>query len=124
MHNKLIDLARTPAELKAKNSPMEIGSSSREKYGYGTSITLDAEMLKKLGIKDMPTVGDEYHIMATGKVTSVSQNASETNESSRLEIQLTHMGLSQETDAKEAKETPAMEKKEMYGAGTGGVRFK
>lgn len=123
MDMKLTDLARTPAEMKAKNSPMEIGSSSRDKYGYGTAITLVAEMLKKLGIKDMPAVGDEYHIMATGKVISVSQNASETNESSRLEIQLTHMGLSAESDASESKEKPSDEKREMYGVG-GAMRFK
>jgi hypothetical protein len=119
---KLTDLARTPAEMKAKNSPEMVGSSSREKYGYGTCITLDAEALKKLGIDELPEVGDEYHIMAVGKVTSVSKNASENNESTRLEIQLTHLDLEHEEE-EEAEETPSEEKKEVYGS-SNGIRFK
>jgi len=122
MNAKMVALARTPAEMKADNPSVEIGGSSRDKYGYGTSITLDAEALKKLGLKDLPEVGAEYHIMATGKVTSVSQNASETNQSSRLEIQLTHLCLNSEADDADEKK-PSEEKREMYGAHAG-IRYK
>lgn len=119
----MTDLARSPIEIKKSNMPMAIGESSRDKYSYGTSVTLNSEMLQKLGIKELPEVGDEYHIMAVGKVTSVSKNASETNESTRMEIQLTHMKLEHENAAEEAKETPAQEKAEVFG-GKGGIRFK
>ena len=97
---KMIDMARTPAEVKAKNMPMEMGLSSRDKYPYGLSLTLDADSLKKLGIKDLPTVGDEFEIEAMVRVTSVSKNASETNDSTRVELQITKMMIETEEEEK------------------------
>ena len=117
----MTDMARSPAEMKERNSPGVVGGS-REKYGYGTSVTLDAEALKKLGIKELPEVGDEYHIVAIGKVTSTAKNANETNDSTRMEIQFTHLKLTHEDEAEEAKETPAEEKKEVFGLP--GIRAK
>ena len=116
----LTDLARSPKEMKPSSIETE---SSRDKYGYGTCITLDSEALKKLGITELSEVGDEYHIVAVGKVTSVAQNASESNNSTRMEIQLTHLDLTHEDDGEESAETSTQEKKEVYG-GNGGVRFK
>jgi hypothetical protein len=108
----LTDLARSP-----KNEPKgmaTMASGTRDKYGYGTSISLDAEALKKLGVTELPEVGDEYAIVAVGKVTSVSQNASEQNSSTRLEVQLTHLKLTHEDEAEEKAETPAQEKGEAF----------
>ncbi len=111
----MTDMARSMNEAKPT---IAIGMAPRSEYGYGTSITLDAEALKKLGIKKLPEVDDEYHIVAIGKVQSVSKDANQT----RLQIQLTHMDLTHEDAAEEAKETPAEEKREVFGKQ--GVRFK
>lgn len=108
----LTDLARSPKEDKANQAIGLVGT--RDKYGYGTSITLDAEALKKLGVAELPEVGDEYAIVAVGKVTSVSQNASEQNNSTRLEVQLTHLKLTHEDEAEEKAETPKQEKAEAF----------
>ena len=115
----MIDMKRSPMATK---SSLGMVNPSRDTYGYGTAVTLDADALKKLGIKELPEVGDEYHIVAIGKVTSTAKSASENNESTRVEIQLTHMDLTHEDAAEEAKETPAEEKREVFGKQ--GVRFK
>lgn len=107
----MTDMKRGPVV----NKSIGLVNPSRDQYGYGTSVTLDSDALKKLGIKELPEVGDEYHIIAIGKVTSTAKNASETNDSTRVEIQLTHMDLTHEDAAEEAKETPAEEKREVYG---------
>jgi hypothetical protein len=109
----LIDMARSPTDSKVTQG-LAVNGSTRDKYGYGTSISLDSEALKKLSIKELPEVGDEYAIMAVGKVTSVSQNASENNTSSRLEIQLTNMALTHEDEAEEKAETNTQEKSEAF----------
>ena len=101
---------------------MPVIGGSPDKYDYGLRITLNADSLKKLGVKDLPTVGDEYHLMAACRVISTSKNASETNESARVELQITHLGLNSEADDADEKK-PSEEKREMYGAGAG-MRFK
>lgn len=106
---KLIDMKRTAAELKSKNEPSYIGS--REPYPYGLSLSLDADMLKKLGITDLPDAGAEYHIKAIGKVTSVSQNASEKDKSSNVSLQITSLAVSSEgCDDNESKESAGVYK--------------
>jgi hypothetical protein len=117
--DKMVDMKRTDAEIKAKNSPMKVTSGSRESYPYGLSLTLDADSLKKLGIKDLPTVGDEFEITAMARVTSVSKNASETNDSTRVELQITQMCV--ESEADEAADED--EKTETYASSTK-MRFK
>jgi hypothetical protein len=107
--DKLVDLKKSPAAAKKENAVQYKPSP----YGYGTSISLDHEQLKKLGITELPEVGDEYQITATGKVTSASMNASESSGSrTSLSIQITHLKLTHEDEAKEKKETPAQEKAE------------
>lgn len=120
---KMVDMARTPAEIKARNKPMDVVSSG-EKYGYGLSICLDSDALKKLGVTDLPEVGDEFHIIAIGKVTSTSKNASESNDSSRVEIQITNMAVMHEDEMEEKTESPAEEKKEQAVFSLGGMSFK
>ncbi len=107
--DKLVDLKQSPVEAK-KNNPSVYKPSP---YGYGTSITLDHEQLKKLGITELPEVGDEYQLTATGKVSSASMNSSESSGSrTSLSIQITHLKLTHEDAAEETNESPAKEKSE------------
>lgn len=120
---KMVDMARSAKELKTTGD-MAISSPSREKYPYGLSISLDSEGLKKLGIKDLPEVGDEVNIMAVARVVSTSQNASESNDSTRVELQITQMCAEIEPEEADDKpETADEENAEVYG-GKIGVRFK
>jgi hypothetical protein len=108
----MIDMARSPSKRDSNYAAVE---PTRDKYGYGTCLTLDAEAMKKLGIKELPEIGDEYHVMAVGKVIRASADANELNNSASFEIQLTHMNLTHEADV----ETPAKEK-----IGMKGVHFR
>ncbi len=107
----LVDLKRTKADKKAETTG---ASPVADDYSYGLQLNLDRKELDKLGIKTMPEVGDEYHIHAIGKVTSVNQSAREDNEYRSVGVQLTMADFVHEDDADEAteKETPATEEKE------------
>lgn len=108
--DNLTHMKRTPAEAKAVESPSNYKPNP---YPYGLSIDLNIEQMKKLGITELPEIGNEYSITATGKVTSASKSASESGgESARMSIQITHLKLETDDKAEEAKESPAVEKAE------------
>jgi hypothetical protein len=103
MFAKLINMARSPAEVKKDmaDMPMSVGESKYEgpKYPYGLCISLDEDGLKKLGLDgDLPGVGDIIQFNAIAKVTNVSENESEgtdgaTTKHCRIELQITDMGI-------------------------------
>ena len=92
--DKMIDMAR---KSTAANKNEVVGGDD-SKYPYGLSLRLDDETLKKLGLNELPDVGDEFHIMAVGKVTSTSENADGDNKSSNVSIQITQMCVSEEAE--------------------------
>ena len=80
-------------------SPVTNGvAGSGPDYPWGLSITLDAAALKKLGVEDLPDAGDECQITATGKVTRVTQSASDKRTDRSVEIQITKLALAVEDD--------------------------
>jgi hypothetical protein len=103
---KLVDMARTDADKKASQKRMEaMMESDGPDYPYGLCLDLCKEELDKLGLKDLPEVGDEFHIYAVAKVTRVSQSASESGDDSRgISLQIIEMGT---MDADEDSDSPA-----------------
>lgn len=88
----LVDLKRTKADKKADNA--SYAESSREEYPHGTRLRLGDEELDKLGIDEMPGVGDGMHVHGHGNVTSVSEDHSEGGKKRRsVEIQMKHLAL-------------------------------
>lgn len=72
---------------------MEV-SSERSPYSYGLSLRLEKPELEKLQMKRLPSVGDEFDIIAKGKVTNVYQSESEGNKDDKaVQIQITHCML-------------------------------
>lgn len=90
----LVDMKLTPADQKE-----EVAAPAPPPYPYGLCLRLDGDELDKLGIKDLPAVGDEFHIQAVGCVTSISEMNSADSESRHVEIQIQMMGLSNEGPA-------------------------
>jgi len=88
----LVSLKRSPAERKKMTEPMAAGPEVDD-YPYGCALDLNGELLDKLGVKDLPEIGDEYQVRAVGKVTRVSANASEGRSDRSLCIQLTGLEL-------------------------------
>jgi len=110
MDSKMIDLKRTLADIKADKAEMEGDSNP---YPYGACISLDTDELDKLGIKNLPTVGDEYNIMAVGNVTAVRMNSYEKSGEERgITIQIKFLQLVHEDEEPGEVETAASENKE------------
>ena len=102
----LVSMERTAKEKKAAQDRMEAGiTQNGPDYPYGLTINLGKDELKKLGIEDLPAVGDEFHIMAVAKVTRVHQSASEQGDDSRgVELQITDMSTMHEGEEDEGDE--------------------
>lgn len=109
---KLVDMKMSQADMKADAVPSPV---DRDPYPYGLCLNLDTDELDKLGIKDLPEVGDEYHIMAVGKVTRVSSSASEgqDSESRGISVQITMLCMDTEPlMGEEKKDAPKAETRE------------
>ena len=73
-----------------------IGHSSTKPpdYSYGLTLRLKKPELNKLGMNRLPQVGDEYEIVAKGKISNVYESQSEGNRDDRaVQIQITHLTL-------------------------------
>jgi len=88
---KLVDMKLDPKERKEEQKSMMVDAPL---YPFGTSVDLDNEALSKLGMDELPEVGEEYTLMAKVSVTSVSSNQYGAGEKSRrVCLQITAMGL-------------------------------
>lgn len=103
MFAKMISMARTPAEAKKEvekymgDAPSPVASVPT--YPYGLCVSLDEEILAKLGMSgDMPEVGEVMQFTAMAKVTSASMSEREKSDGTkeqccRIELQITDMGV-------------------------------
>jgi len=109
MAAQMVDMSYTPKERKEEAT--ELATPQPPAYPWGLEIRLEKDELEKLGITDLPGVGDEFHIMAVGRVTSVSQAYREdTDESKCVSIQLCMMQVMDE--GQEPDDSAAEENKE------------
>lgn len=67
--------------------------SNEPDYPYGLRISLDEESLKKLGITDLPEVGQAMTLQARVEVVSVSQYEHTEGKSRDMSLQITDMAL-------------------------------
>ena len=69
----LVDLKMSKKDMQEEAQPAVADQSP---YPYGLRINLDTDELAKLGIteKNLPMVGDEFHIEAVGHVCAVSED--------------------------------------------------
>ena len=88
----MIDMARTPKELDTSEKDCCI--SDEEKYPWGLRVHLNTEELDKLGIKELPKVGEDIKLEAIVRVQSVSECEEVGNDVDRsVDLQITSMGL-------------------------------
>lgn len=113
IHPKLQDMALTPKEM-AEDSPMGM-IGSHNMYPYGLCICLCDDQLEKLKLDSDCEVGDFLHIFAMAKVTSVSKNDTGDGEKTRIELQITHMGLESEDAEDEEEDTDPKPTKKKIG---------
>ena len=82
----LVSMKRTKKDKKRHNDDHAIESENQ--FPFGLSISLDDESLTKLGIKELPAVGEEMIVVGVGKVESVSERSDERRVSRNVRIQL------------------------------------
>lgn len=112
----IVPMERTAAERQASQKAMEASAKNAPEYPYGLSLHLGDEELSKLGISGVPKVGDEYHVLAVAKVHSATHSEREGNGGAHrsVELQLTHMGVMHEDEAK--GESLAAKAGKLYGS--------
>lgn len=90
---KLVDIAYTAKERKEEAAEMMPGGKPKgPEYPYGLQLTLNEETLSKLGIEELPRVGDELRVEAVAKVTSVSMRSDKSDEDERcVNLQITEL---------------------------------
>lgn len=93
---KLVDMKFTKAEIKEEKR--EYGGDMQP-YPWGLAIRLESTELEKLGIKDLPQVGSEMHLICVAEVTGVNMSSSVGQEDETcVALQITHMQvISQES---------------------------
>jgi len=92
----LVSMKKTAAEKKEEKMDMAPATASpREEYSYGLRLDLNEEVLDKLGLDELPDVGDTLALDVKGTVESVSQrtDASDKTKHRSLTLQITDMSL-------------------------------
>ena len=86
----LTNMARTKKESKKEETSEYI----EDKYPWGLSINLDQDSLEKLGIKDLPAVGESIKLEAKVDVVEISECDSANGGTKRsMSLQITDLGL-------------------------------
>jgi hypothetical protein len=102
---KLVSLQLTKKEAKDEATMVP----DEPRYPWGTSLHLDEDELKKLGIEEMPSVGTEFPITAVAKVTGTSERETQDGSRATLDLQIVKMALGDEDE----EQSPAAKK--LYG---------
>ena len=90
---KPVDMKMSKSQKKRMFGVPTVAGGSGPDYPWGLSITLDAAALAKLGVTELPDAGEECMIHATGKVTRVSESATDKKTDRSVEIQITKLAL-------------------------------
>lgn len=92
---------------QAKEYAVPSLSKDAPQYPYGLRLDLDSEALKKLGMTELPEIGQPMELRAKVEVCSTSENKSmDGTEYKSVCLQITDMELSKE---------PTNKAKELYG---------
>lgn len=116
---KMVSMERTAAEKKKAEELCKANPCDGPDYPWGLALNLGKEELDKLGVKGLPEIGEEFQLVATAKVTRVSQSATESGTDHKgVELQITAMAVTDPDAAEDEQETSATAKK-LYGKAEG-----
>lgn len=98
---------------KSQESMKECAPSSidSDKYPYGIRLHLDDEYVKKLGIKELPKVGEKMVIHAVAYVCDAAEHMVEGKGTRKsIGLQICEMGVEPHSEKKSASEAMYEEK--------------
>lgn len=88
---------------------------NQSEYPYGLSISLDDASIEKLDVDHADwEVGDIFDLRAMARVTSVSENETESGKRCRVELQIIMLGCESESDELDEDETPKKRRPSLY----------
>ncbi len=91
---RMADMEMSPEEKVEEMMPSAIDTP--RDYPIGLTITLTDKELEKLDCDDDCEVGDMIHLFAMAEVTSVSKIQRDGENSVRIQLQITHLGIEDE----------------------------
>lgn len=101
---KLVSMAQKPSEAKEERAELA-AEAKAPRFPYGLELTLNEEVLEKLGWKDLPKVGAKCTIEAKGVVTLVRNVEGKNHSSMGVNIQITELGITNASTSKSAADT-------------------
>jgi hypothetical protein len=104
MSQSLINMAKTPEQLKEESEPFK---HEPDKYPWGLELHLGKDELEKLGITDLPPVGTEFSVVAASVVERVSASSTGEGEHKSMTLQITELALDGSPAKQSAEEQAA-----------------
>lgn len=104
---KLTNMAMSKTELKKQMEPSLGKDPGKDapRYPWGLELNLDESAIAKLGLDELPEVGESYMLVAKCDVTSAASNKTQSGNSRRLGLQITAMAIEDAGEKGEAAET-------------------
>lgn len=106
MASKMVSLKLTPKEAKERFGPISAQSAKADmpKYPYDTRVTLNTEVLTKMGVKPSDfAVGETFEITAKVEVIGTREEERQSGERCELELQITDIDSDLGKSKKKAK---------------------
>jgi len=89
---KMVSMKMTPKKGDKDSEVMPVGGGE-DKYPWGLRLNLGDEELKKLGMKELPKVGQVLTMQCQVKVVGVRASETQQGEDRNLELQVTDCGV-------------------------------
>lgn len=86
----MTDMELSPEESRPSAQPV----MEQSKYPYGLTIYLDELSLKKLGIKELPSIESYMMLKAKVEVCAISTSENQSGENRSMSLQICEMTLS------------------------------
>ena len=87
----MVNMKKDP---EGKEAPEDVMGGDEEAYPYGLQLHLDDDSLEKLGIKQLPSVGETMELTAKVRVTGTNSNEKQDGDvEGSLRLQITDMEL-------------------------------
>ena len=90
MSEHLVNMRLSKKEAKEEFEPK---ADDRPRFPHGLTIRLDDDSLKKLGITELPAVGDEMIVAGIGKIESSHENSRQSGIDRSVSIQLEKLAI-------------------------------